>query len=298
MQKNKIRKKFGPLNIILLLILCAYVLSMFIMFGWGIITSLKSNVDYKINPLGFPSGGIANWKWDNYLITLKEYAVPLRINGKIYKVGMFRMFLNSIVYSAGLALLNSFLQCTMGYLVAKFDFKISKVIYATVIVTMVLPIVGSLPSQLQILRALHLYDNLIGVYLIKASFTGMYFLVFYAMFRGLQKEYVEAAYIDGAGNFRVYFQIVIPIVANTLLTISLMSFIAYWNDYQVSLIYMPSTPTIAYGMFYYTQSAETVSSWPPLKITGCIIMTIPILIIFIFGHKRIMGKIYTGGIKG
>ena len=298
MRKSKIRKNFGLLNILLLILLCVYVLSMFIMFGWAIITSLKSNLNYQLDPLGLPYGHIWEWRWDNYVVTLRDFTIPIRKAGKLYRISMFRMFLNSFIYAIGVSMINSFLQCTMAYLVAKFKFKISKVIYTVVIVTMVLPIVGSLPSQLQVLKFLKLYDNIFGVFLVKSSFTGMFFLVFYAMFSGLPNDYVEAAYIDGAGNFRAYFQIVLPYVSSTLLTISLMTFISFWNDYQSSLVYMPSTPTIAYGMFYYTQSANTGTSWPPMKIAGCMIMTIPILIIFAFGHKRIMGKIYTGGIKG
>jgi len=296
--KRKIRRHFGPLNIILLSILCLYVLSMFVMFGWGAITSLKTDIEYKLSPLGLLKGWPWEWEWNNYVVTIKDYFVPLRINGVVYRVDMLRMFLNSIVYAIGSAFINSFMQCTMAYLCAKFKFKISKVIYAIVIITMILPIVGSLPSQLQVVRALGMYDNIIGVFLLKASFTGMYFLIFYAMFQGLPNDYIEAAYIDGAGNFKVYFYIVLPYTANTMLTIALMTFIALWNDYQTSIVYMPSTPTIAYGMFYYTQSSNTLTSWPPMKLAGCMIMTLPILIMFAFGHKRIMGKIYTGGIKG
>lgn len=297
-KNNKVKKGFSVLNIILLVVLCLYVLSMLVMFGWGTITSLKSNIEFQTKPLGFPDGPVWDWEWNNYVVTLRDFTVPLRMGGKVYQVGMFRMFLNSIIYAIGSAFFNSFMQCTMAYLASKFNFKMSKVIYGIVIVTMILPIVGSLPSQLQLLKALKLYDNLLGVFFSKASFTGMYFLVFYAMFCGFPNDYIEAAHIDGAGNFKVYFKIVLPYVANTMLTIALMSFIALWNDYQTSLVYMPSTPTIAYGIFYYTQAAETESSWPPMKIAGCIVMTVPILIMFAFGHKRIMGKIYTGGIKG
>ena len=109
-KKNSIRKTFGPLNIILLVGLCIYVLSMFVMFGWGLITSLKTNLEYSLNPLGFPEGHIWEWEWNNYVITLRDYYVPLRRNGLIYRVGMMRMFINSIIYAVGLCFLQSFMQ--------------------------------------------------------------------------------------------------------------------------------------------------------------------------------------------
>lgn len=293
---NKIRRSFSILNVILLAIMIIYVLSMLVMFSWGFMTSLKTNVEFTIDKLALPKGHIWEWEWQNYATTLANMNVPIK--GTRLFVTVPRMFFNSIVYTLGQAFLNCFMQCTMAYLAAKFNFKMSKVIYGIVVVVMVLPIVGAAPSEIQLLKAIGLYDNIVGVFILKSGWCGMYFLVFYAMFKGLPNDYIEAAYIDGAGNFMVYFKIIVPYVANTMLTIFLMTFIGVWGDYQTTVMYMPSNPTFAYGVHYFTLDTGTTTSYPPFKLASCFIMTAPILIMFIFLHKRIMGKIYTGGLKG
>ena len=160
MRKNKIRKKFGLMNTLLFILLCVYVLTMLVMFGWGLLTSLKSNVNYQLDPLGLPYGHIWEWKWDNYVVAFRDFSIPIRKAGKLYRINMVRMFINSFVYTIGVTVISSFMQCTMAYLVAKFKYKISKVIYTVVIITMVLPIIGSLPSQMQVIKFLNLYDNI------------------------------------------------------------------------------------------------------------------------------------------
>ena len=81
----------------------------------------------------------------------------------------------------------------MAYATARFDFRLSNVIYGIVLVTMVLPIVGNLPAEIQMTRQLHIYDTMWGAWILKANFLGMYYLVFFATFRGVPAALSEAA---------------------------------------------------------------------------------------------------------
>ena len=125
----------------------------------------------------------------------------------------------------------------------------------------------------------------------------MYFLVFHATFRGIAKDYYEAAYLDGASEFRVMVQIAFPLVKYTYLTVLLLNFITFWNDYQVPLIYMPSYPTAAYGVYLFNNSNDAQLSSVPVRITGCIFLLTPILILFMVFHRRLIGNVSMGGIK-
>jgi ABC-type glycerol-3-phosphate transport system permease component len=131
----------------------------------------------------------------------------------------------------------------------------------------------------------------------KGHFISIYYLIFHARFKTFPKSFEEAASIDGAGHFRILFQIMLPMVKNLFWTVFLLQFIQFWNDYYTPLVYMPSYPTLAYGMWYYNNSRENVLTNIPMKITGCILMLIPVLIIFSIFGKRLMVNLIEGGDK-
>ena len=270
-----------------------YALTLFIPFFWALITSFKGNLDYLGNQLGFPS----KWHFENIITALNYFYVPINTGSDIKTYYIESMLLFSLLYSVGSSFFATLTACIAAYATARFDFKFNKVVYGIVVVTMTLPIVGNLPSELQFLKAFGMYDSIWGMWICKANFLGLYYLVFYASFRSVPKDYSEAAYIDGASNFRVMASVILPLVASTFMTVMLIRFVEFWNDYTVTLTYMPSIPTLAYGLYAYSFSTVPEISNTPMRLAGCFILIIPILIVFIAGHKRLMGNISMGGIK-
>ncbi len=296
-KSGKIRTRFTPTTIILMSVLILYSVSLLLPILWGLSTSLKTDLDFYLNPLWLPDGWFWNWQWSNYSYAFMNFVVKVEAGAGFRIIYMEEMFLYTILYALGCAFFQSFVCCVVAYMVVKFDYFFSKVIYTVVIVAMILPIVGSLPSEIQMSRALGFFDSIWGMWIMKSHFLGMYFLVFHAMFRGIPKEFADAARVDGAGNFQVLFSIMMPLVRNTLFTVILLNFIGYWNDYQVPLIYLPSYPTIAYGLYLFNFSTINSLSTIPMKITGCMIMMLPILIVFLIFRNRLIGNISIGGLK-
>ena len=278
-------------------VLILYSVSLLLPILWGLSTSLKTDLDFYLNPFWLPDGWFWNWQWSNYSYAFMNFVVKVEAGAGFRIIYMEEMFLYTILYALGCAFFQSFVCCVVAYMVVKFDYFFSKVIYTVVIVAMILPIVGSLPSEIQMSRALGFFDTIWGMWIMKSHFLGMYFLVFHAMFRGIPKEFADAARVDGAGNFQVLFSIMMPLVRNTLFTVILLNFIGYWNDYQVPLIYLPSYPTIAYGLYLFNFSTINSLSTIPMKITGCMIMMLPILIVFLIFRNRLIGNISIGGLK-
>ena len=296
-KSGKIRTRFTPTTIILMSVLILYSVSLLLPILWGLSTSLKTDLDFYLNPFWLPDGWFWNWQWSNYSYAFMNFVVKVEAGAGFRIIYMEEMFLYTILYAFGCAFFQSFVCCVVAYMVVKFDYFFSKVIYTVVIVAMILPIVGSLPSEIQMSRALGFFDTIWGMWIMKSHFLGMYFLVFHAMFRGIPKEFADAARVDGAGNFQVLFNIMMPLVRNTLFTVILLNFIGYWNDYQVPLIYLPSYPTIAYGLYLFNFSTINSLSTIPMKITGCMIMMLPILIVFLIFRNRLIGNISIGGLK-
>ncbi len=291
--KNKLESKFNLFTVITFIILVLYVCILTGLLVWALQTSFKTVSDYRLNKIGLPK----KWVW-NYETVYKQFYVFIETSSGRERVYMDKMFLNAFLYSLGCAFTNTLIPCFTAYLCARFKYKFSKIVHSTVIITMIIPIVGSLPSEIQMAKNLMLYDKLWGLWVMKANFLGMYFLLFYNNFKALPMAYTEAAKIDGAGNTTIFVKIIFPLIRNTFITIMLIKFIEFWNDYQVPLVYMPSYPTIALGMYNMAKTTINNLSRVPMRMTGSVIMLTPILVLFLALHKRLLGNVTMGGIKG
>lgn len=283
------------MNVSLFLVLTLYCVSLIWPLIWAIITSVKEQYDFLYNPLGLPE----KYVFENFGTVLEKFEVNAIVDGIQVKQGIWQMLLNSLLYAGGSALMATLVPCITAYVTAKFPRKkMSGLIYAIVIVTMIIPIVGSYPAEITMLQKLGIYDTLLGVLIQKANFLGVYYLVFHAAFKGLAKEYSEAAEIDGANEFSIMTRIMLPLVRNTFFTVFLIKFVELWNDYQVPLLYLPSRPTLSFGLYYVSNYTGNTISTVPLRMAGCIIILLPILALFITFKEKLMGNITMGGVKG
>ena len=293
LKKNGKREKFNVLTILLLVFLCLYALSMFTMLGWGLLTSFKYQWDFRLNVIGIPK----EWAW-NYGTVAKHFYVDITTDSGTKSVYVYELFLNGFLYALGCAFTNTLIPCITAYMCAKFSYKYSKVLYSIVIVTMILPIVGSMPSEIQVAKFFGLYDQIWGLWLMKANFLGMYFLVFYGMAKSIPDAYSEAAKIDGAGNLTILIKIVFPIIKNTFLTVMLINFINFWNDYSIPQVYLPSYPTIAFGVLLMSMTTINDMSTIPMRMTSAMMALVPVLVLFLCFHQKLLGNLTIGGIKG
>ena len=133
----------------------------------------------------------------------------------------------------------------------------------------------------------------------KMSFTGTYFLVYFAMVKGVDKSFSEAAYIDGAGEFTVLFIIYFPLLINTYFTVVLLLFVGFWNDYNTPMLYIPSYPTLSYSVKWLQTNADPARfANTNLKMCVALIVVIPILTLFIIFRDKLTGNLTVGGVKG
>ena len=289
------KKKISILNILLFAVLATYSVSMIYPLFWALITSVKEQYDFLDNVLGLPAKILT----ENFATVIEYFEVPAQ-RGDIQEFhGFWQMSLNTILYVGGCSLTSTLIPCITAYATAKFpQKKMSSIIYGIVIVTMMIPIVGSYPAEIDMLQKLGLYNTLLGTWVQKANFLGMYFLVFHAAFKGLAKDYSEAAEIDGANEFTVMTRIMLPLVKNAFFTVFLVKFVEFWNDYQMPLLYLPSRPTLSFGLYYISNNTANMISTIPMRMAGCIIILIPIVIIFTIFSDKLMGNITLGGVKG
>lgn len=318
--KNAERKeKLTPLTIIMLSILCLYCVVMFILMGWAFLKSLQFFLDQEDNPiipkifmwtrnkvfrLQYVLEGVkpdSTWI-ANYAYVFERFEVTktIRVGDSTRKevIDFQQMLTNTILYAGGGAFINAFVQCITAYLCARYAFKFSGVVYGAVIFAMILPVVGSLPSEVAMSRALGLYDHIWGVWIMRANFLGMYFLVFHETFRALPASYSEAATIDGASDWQILWKIGFPLGKNVFFTIFLLNFVTLWNDYQISMVYLPTHPMLAETLHWMQNSSNGLGQYHAIQMAGSFILLIPVLTLFLCFHKRLMGNLTIGGVKG
>ena len=300
MKKRKL--KFSIFNTIVCSVLILYSLCMLYLLFWGFITAFKTVDDFQFNSvLALPE----KWQFEHIKIVWSYfvYAVDTEkvIGGKVDIVGML---MNTLLYAGGGALLMTIAPCMVAYAATKYNYVYSNILNGIVIVTMILPIIGAGPSMLAFLRSIHLYDTMLGVWLQKFNFLGLYFLTFSATFKAIPKDFSEAASIDGASEMRIFVSIIIPLVKNIFFTVMLIHFVEIWNDYQVSLLYIPSYPTLAMGVQQITShnvalgpNGEYPFNEPPLRLMTSMFLIIPILVLFIIFRNKLMGNLSMGGVK-
>ncbi len=299
---NAKSKKFhiSPFRIIIFVLLAVYVFTLFLPLLWGVNISLKTNLDAVAYPFSV--------KWPfifgNYKTVFNEFYVGINIYDKL---GAFlrtdyyfmeHMLWFTFLYAVCCSFANIAVVCIVAYITARFDFKICRIVDAIVIVAMILPIVGSMASELRIMRALGFYNSLVGMMIMKANFLGgTNFLIFNATFKGMPKDFTEAAQIDGASHLTVMLRIILPLAKNMFFTLWLLMFIQFWNDYQTPLLYFPSKPTLSYGLYRFTQATTGAGKELPIKMAACFILMIPILVIFLFTSEKLIGNVSMGGLK-
>lgn len=310
---NQVKHSSGIFNnvffSIIAIILSIFSLGVILMLVWAFITSIKLENDFLFdkNVLWFPNFvkyGIKSL-WENFVTVLSKFS--FEVEESYYFAGHMvthttkatfgTMVLNSIIYSMGGAILMAFIPAIVAYILVKYKFKFSKVVYIIALVTYIIPIVGNYPSMLAVLKNTGLLDTWWGYFLMKFNFTGMYFFIYYAFFETMNDSYIEAAELDGANQFQIMTMIVFPLAKKVITTVLLIVFVQLWNDYQTPWLYLKTHPTIAYGVWYMSFHSVTGASSVPQRMASVMSMALPILLLFIFLRDKLMTNVSMGGVK-
>ncbi len=242
-----------------------------------VVTSLRSNVDYKRDPFGLP----VDWTVTNYIELWDEY-------------GVGRAFLNSLFVSTSAVAVILILATLAGYALAKLPVFGSKFFTATFVSVMLLPgPVLIIPIYL-VLARLGIVGDYSGLILVYVA-TGLPFAIFFLTltFRAIPDELLEAARVDGAGFFRTLWSIVGPMGASGIATLAVLQFLGTWNELIFALILVPDaqmrllTPTLA-------SIGKRFVSDQPLTSAGLFISALVPLLLLTFASKYIMRGLQVG----
>ena len=146
-------------------------------------------------------------------------------------------------------------------------------------------------------RQLGIYNNFLLYIILPGGPFGFNFLLLYGAFKAIPNSYSEAVFIDGGGHLTVFLKIIIPIMMPTLCALYILAFIGSWNDYSASLIYLPSVPTLAYGLYLFQYDSAKYGASLPEVLAGFAICSIPSVVLFCSFQKVITKSLTVGGLK-
>lgn len=205
--------------------------------------------------------------------------------------------LNSFYVGTAISVAQVFFSAIAGFAFAKLNFRGQKYMVLFVVLTMMLP------SQLGIIPLFMLMGwagllNSLGALIIPALVTA--FGVFWmrqVIDTQVPNELLEAASIDGAGVFRAYWNIVLPIIAQSSFVLGLFSFLASWNDFLWPLLVLNSPENFT-AQVAVNQLKSSYAIDYALNMGGAFLSTLPLLILFIFVGRRLVRGVMDGAVKG
>ncbi|WP_028548813.1 carbohydrate ABC transporter permease [Paenibacillus sp. UNC451MF] len=251
---------------------------------WTILGAFKDNAQFmQGKPWDLPMLPLV---WSNYSYVWDKY----HIGG---------YFLNSLLVTIVSTLLAALLAATTAYVLARFAFKGSGLLYTTYMASMMIPMILGLIPLFFLLNDLHLINNLFGlslVYGMGALPFGVFVLV--GFFKSLPKEMEEAASIDGASHYRTFFQIMLPLARPGIISVSIMNVLNIWNEYIMGTVFIndPVKYTLPVGIAIMQGEMQYRTEWGPL-FAALLISMLPVLLFYVVFQKQISGGITAGAVK-
>lgn len=291
--QDTIKKKKGRTikigMIIAFIAFAIYSISLLFPFVWMIINSFRSvqewgaTVSFK-DYWSLPK----DWDFTNYITILKT-----EVQGQ----NLLSMIGYSVLLTVLGTLINVFFSACAAYVFAKYEFKGKKILYSLAIFAMVVPIVGTLPAQVKFMEFLHLDDSVIGVLFLYSGAFGFNFILLHSSFESISWSYAEAAQMDGAGHFGIFFKVMIPMCKGPIISCCILQAITLWNDYSTPFLFMNSHSTLAVGL-QAIQAELQIKGQYPLVFAAMIISILPVLILYACFQKKIIENTVAGGLKG
>ena len=294
--KKSLKSKGLAANIItavVWLFIFLYSLTILALYIWVFLSTFKGKIEWNTNLFGFPK----SFTFKNYINAFVNFQISMEINGNPTTIYIEELMLNSMLYVVGCSITATLAPALVAYATSKFDFKFNAVLDGIVIVTMILPIIGSEAAMIQMTQVLGLYDKMIGMYFMKFMFLGFNYLLFKSTFRGVDKAYSESAFLDGASEFRVMWNINFPMIGNVLAIVFTLQLMGFWADWTTPLMYMPHKPTVAFALYELQYTKVSMLQFEPLQFAACIMASLPTLVVFLIFRDKIMGGVAFGGLK-
>lgn len=212
------------------------------------------------------------------------------------RIGIGHYFVNSVLISVAITFLSLLVNTMAGYAFAKLRFAGREKIFGLLLAALVIPAQVTMLPLFLMMKQLHLVDSYGGVIVpALATVFGIFLVRQYA--RSIPDELMEAARIDGAGEIRIFFQIVLPMLKPVLVTLTIFTFMSAWNDFMWPLIVLTDQDHYTLPVALASLSREHVQD-VEMMMAGAVITVLPVLILFLALQRYYIQGLLLGSVKG
>ncbi|BAO05608.1 MULTISPECIES: carbohydrate ABC transporter permease [Enterococcus] len=244
-----------------------------------VINSFKTKAEIFQNTLTLPTG-----------LTLDNYIESFE------RLDFFKSAANSLLITIGSLVLIVFVSSMAAYALSRNTSRLSSFLYFIVAIGLLIPFQGIMIPLISLFGQVSMLNQpgLMVMYLGLA--TSMSTFLYYGALRGIPKSLDEAALIDGANTFQIYWQVIFPLLKPTTVTVIVLNALWFWNDYLLPSLSINKAGmyTIPLQMFYFF--GEFNKQWH-LALAALVIVVLPIIILFVVLQKHVVKGISDGAVK-
>ena len=246
---------------------------------WTVISSFKNNSEIFASPFSLPS----KWNFDNYVSAWTTSGI-----------GSF--FFNTLVVVFGALILTMLFGSMTAYVLARFQFPGSRILYYLMLAGLTFPIFLAIVPLFFVLQNFGLLNTLPGLIVTYAAFAYPFTVFFlFSFFKSLSNSIAEAAAIDGAGEWRTFFQVMLPMAKPGLATVAILNFVGLWNQFllPIALNTDPDKYVLTQGMAQFASQAGYSVDFGAL-FAAVVITVIPVLIVYVIFQRQLQGSVSQG----
>jgi N-acetylglucosamine transport system permease protein len=260
-------------------LLAIWTIIVIVPFLWVVLSSFKTTKEILASPFSLP----AHWQFDNYAHAWTD-------------AGIRQFFLNTVIVVSVALVLVMLLGAMCAYVLARFTFPGSRAIYYLMLAGLTFPIFLAIVPLFFILKNIGLINTLPGLIMVYVAFALPFTVFFlYAFFRTLPDDVYEAALIDGAGEWRAFFRIMLPMARPGIAAVAIFNFLGLWNQFllPVALNTDQDRYVLTQGMASFASQAGYAVDFGAL-FAAVVITVVPVLIVYVIFQRRLEGSVSRG----
>lgn len=259
-------------------LLVAWSVIVIVPFLWVVLSSFKTTKEILHSPFALP----AHWQFDNYTHAWTD-------------AGIGRFFFNTILVVSSALVLVMLLGAMCAYVLARFTFPGRRLIYLLMLAGLTFPIFLVIVPLFFVLKDVGLLNTLPGLTLTYVAYALPFTVFFlYAFFKTLPDDVYEAAVIDGAGEWRTFFQIMLPMAGPGMASVAIFNFLGLWNQFllPVALNTNESNYVLTQGMARFASGSGYSIDFGALY-AAIVLTVLPVLVVYLLFQRRLAGSLST-----
>lgn len=264
-------------------LLALWALIVIFPFAWMIVTALKDDPEIISSPWTFP----ATLQWDNFTRAWTQA-----------RIGTF--FLNTLIVLAGSLTGTLLVSAMASYVLARFEFPGRDVIFYAIIAGLMFPVFLALVPLYFLVNDLGMLGTYRGLILVYIAYS-LPFTIFFltGFFKSLPSDLAEAAVLDGANQYQVFFQVMLPLAKSGLIAMGIFNFLGQWNQFLLPLVLLPDENKylLSQGLYFLSVQQGYQNDYGAL-FAAMVITMVPTLIVYVLFQRKLEAGLTAGALKG